>query len=109
VRLRKLYKSKKWDQMVFFNSRYDDNDPKNVPIGFKVRNSTAAYAYDDEMDANCAPKIGRKGRSVWVDVPAKCRPWDGQTVQLDTYTGKWQSDARPFFRDHVTVGTFPNQ
>ncbi|MFI5425881.1 hypothetical protein [Aeromicrobium sp. UC242_57] len=106
VRIKKIHKSKKWDQMVFFKS-YVARDERGrfTYAGFRVRNSIAAYASDSEMGTDCSLKVKRKGRTVWVDVPEKCSPWDGDRVEVTTATGLYQSDEDLHSHDTLRLGT----
>lgn len=105
VWMKKLHTSKKWDQMVFFETSTADST-ELVSVDFKVRNSGGAYAYNSVTEELCSLKVKRKGRTVWVDVPARCAPADGQQLRLDTATGHYQTDAPIYSRDHVYVGAF---
>ena len=110
VRLKKLHRSKKWDQMVFFISE----DPRrtqygypvvNTSVSFKVRNSGGASGYDSVSGDVCSLKVKRKGRSVWVDVPEKCAPNEGDRVRVATATGHYQTDERPYSKDSLRLGS----
>lgn len=107
VRIKKIHKSKKWDQMVFFHSLLKGGDPAEyTSVSFKIRNSGGAYGYDSQNEASCALKVKRKGRTTWVDVPRKCAPWDGDTVTVSTVTGHYQTDAPAYSSDKLRLGVF---
>lgn len=106
VRLKKISRSKKWDQMVTFDSGNGPSDPRYGQVAFKVRTNTGASAYHHSSGANCKLKVRRNGRSVWVDVPSRCGPYDGQMVRVKAYAGYWQTDAPHFSRDRLNMGRF---
>lgn len=106
VRLKKLSRSARWDQMVTFDSGNGQNDPRYGQIAFRVRNSVGASAYNASTGAVCRLTVKRKGRTVRVDVPARCAPYGGQRIRVSAYTGYWQTDAPLFSRDRLTMGRF---
>jgi hypothetical protein len=106
VRLKRLSRAKTWDQMVTFDGGDGQSDPRYVQVAFKVRTSAGASAYNVSTEASCNLKVRRKGRSVWVDVPARCAPYGGQVIRVNAYTGYWQTDAPLFSRDRLNIGRF---
>lgn len=106
VRLKRLSRSKSWDQMVTFDSGNGQSDPRYGQVAFKVRSSAGASAYNSSTAAVCHLKVRRKGRSVRVDVPARCAPYGGQMIRVSAYTGYWQTDAPLFSRDRLKMGRF---
>lgn len=105
VRIKKIKKSKKWDQMVFFSTSLPSDDSQFVDIGFTIRRSKGAYAHNSTRGETCSLKVKRKGRTAWVDVPQRCTPSTGHRVLLTTYTGHFQTDAPPYSRDKLRLGT----
>lgn len=104
VRIKKVHKTRKWDQMVFFRSGFAGN-PRQVEITFKIRGSAGAYAFDSATAQGCPLQVRRKGREASVDVPRRCGPTLGQSLTLDTYTGHYQTDAPPYSHDRLRLGT----
>lgn len=110
VRIKKIHKSKDWDQMVFFDSSIRGGDPTEYSsVSFKIRNSGGAAAYNSRTEKSCNLKVKRKGKAAWVDVPRRCAPWDGDTVNAGTATGHYQSDENLYSSDRLRLGTFREQ
>lgn len=105
VRIKKIHKSKKWDQIVYFGT-FDSAGNENTSAWFKIRNSGGAQAYDSYRQVSCKITVKRSGRTAWVDVPYKCAPYNGDSVRLATIAGHYQSDAPKYSRDTVRLGTF---
>lgn len=106
VRIKKIYTSRKWDQMVFFDSSIVGRATTYTSVGFKTRNSGGAYAYNSTTEDSCRLAVKRKGRDVWVDVPSRCAAYDGDVVKVNTAAGHYQSDAPLFSEDRLTLGRF---
>lgn len=105
VRIKKVYTSRKWDQMVFFDAV--GGSPRTyASVGFKTRNSGGAYASNSATEDTCRLAVKRKGREFWVDVPARCAAYDGDAVKVTTATGHYQSDAPLYSRDTLSLGRF---
>jgi hypothetical protein len=65
VRLKKLSRSKKWDQMITFDSGDGQSDPRYVQVAFEVRSSEGASAYNVSTERAAISRSGAKvARSV---------------------------------------------
>src|SRR5690606_15692603 len=107
VRIRKIHRSRKRDQMVFLNSAVRGGDPAEyTSLGFRTRNSAGAYAHNSRTGETCSLRVERKRRTTWVDVPRRCAPWNGDTVDVSTVTGHFQPDATPYSMDRLRLGVF---
>lgn len=107
VRIRKIHRSKRWDQIVVFSSGvHGGGETQSNSVVFTTRNRRGAYAYDSRTDANCSLRVKRKRRTVWVDVPRRCAPSDGDTVDLGTITSRFRSDENAYSMDLLRLGVF---
>jgi hypothetical protein len=108
VRIKKIVRTKKWDQMVFFSGHNEDNGPYVYSsIGFKIRNSGGAYASQAVTDNVCTLKVRRSGRYAWVDVPRSCAPVAGEDLVVSTVTGHYQTDEDAYSSDQLKLGPLP--
>lgn len=107
VRIKKIFKSKSWDQMVFFSSSVPGGKPTvYTSVNFKLRSSGGAYGWNSTTEESCKLKVRRSGRYAWVDVPPRCAAYDGDLVRVGTATGRYQSDENLYSSDAVRLGIF---
>lgn len=109
VKLRRVAdRSTRWDQMIFFESRpQNDRRPDRAEIGFTNKPRIAGYAYDTRTDEQCdLGAVTRKpARDVLsIDVPARCMPREGWHMDVNSFTGVFYSDEPAYSKDRVHMG-----